>query len=284
MDVLASALVFIAVLSLGLSIVVPARKHDRRLVNRLLARSAKQLAAARLTGDARHHLILSLVGPPALFAIGWLQSPVLAIAAGAAGLLVPRGYLAWLVHVQARKSEAEAGRLLQSLVTGLTAGGTYLDALREARVRCTDPWLGQELDLITQRFLLDAPLHEAVKEVRERTPTRNLGLIWQTLAVSTEHHLPTQKARSLLIELSATVQFNVQLANEVRARSAGQRAQIWLLAIIVPAMFLYLKWISPDLLSVLDQTVVGRFILVPAAAVLELGGILLSIRIARLQP
>ena len=36
MDVLASALVFIAVLSLGLSIVVPARKHDRRLFTRLI--------------------------------------------------------------------------------------------------------------------------------------------------------------------------------------------------------------------------------------------------------
>jgi Flp pilus assembly protein TadB len=79
------------------------------------------------------------------------------------------------------------------------------------------------------------------------------------------------------------VHFNVQLANEVRARSAGQRAQIWLLAVIVPGMFLYLRWVSPDLLTVLDETVVGRFVLFPLAVALELGGVLLSLRIARVQ-
>jgi Flp pilus assembly protein TadB len=84
------------------------------------------------------------------------------------------------------------------------------------------------------------------------------------------------------LELSGTVQFNVQMANEVRARSAGQRAQIWLLAVIVPGMFLYLHWMSPDLLSVLDSTLFGRLILFPLAVSLEIAGILLSFRIARL--
>lgn len=284
MDLLASTLVSIAIMSLALSLVASRSKGEHRLIDRLIGRSAEQLAAARIAGDARRYLLLSLTAPPVLFAIGWLQSPVLAVAAGLAGLLVPRGYLAWLRHLQAQRSEAEAGRLLQSLIAGLAAGGTYLDAFREARARCLDSWIAQQLDLIVQGFLLDAPLHEPVNEVRSRTTTRNLGLIWQTLGVCTEHHLPTQKARTLLIELSGTIQFNVQLANEVRARSAGQRAQIWLLAVIVPAMFLYLRWMSPDLLSVLDQTAVGRLILVPVAAALEIGGILLSLRIARVQP
>ena len=132
-----------------------------------------------------------------------------------------------------------------------------------------------------QRFLLDGPLHEGLAEVQARTKTRNLGLIWETLRICTGNHLPTEKARNLLLELTATVQFNVQLTNEVKARSSGQRAQVWLLAIIVPGMYVYLRLMSPHLLSVLDETVLGRFVLVPLAAALEVSGIVLSFRIAR---
>ena len=80
-----------------------------------------------------------------------------------------------------------------------------------------------------------------------------------------------------------TVQFNVQLANEVRAKTSGQRLQIWLLAIVVPGMYLYLRVVSPDLLGALDETVLGRYVLFPAAALLEVLGIFLSFRIARFE-
>ena len=283
MDLVASLLVSIAVLSLGLALHQSRREADGGILARLTDNARRQFAMARLGSDARPYLVLRIVAPPALFALGWIESPVLAAGGALAGIFLPRAYLAWMVHLQANKSEGQAGRLLQSLITGLAAGGTYLDAFREARLRCDDPWLSQDLDLIIQRFLLDAPLQQSIQEVRARTSSRNLGLIWETLAICTANHLPTQKARALLTELSGTVHFNVQIANEVRARSAGQRAQIWLLAVIVPGMFLYLRWVSPDLLTILDDTIVGRFFLFPLAVALEVGGVLLSLRIARVQ-
>jgi Flp pilus assembly protein TadB len=282
MDLITACGLSIAILSLGLAI-PSGRRDSRRLFNRLLERSQRQLAEARISGNTRAYLALSIVAPAALFALGWLQSPVLAVGAAIAGLLAPHLYLAFMVQVQSRRSEAEAPRLLQALLAGLASGGTYLDALRQARQSVTDRWLHDDLDFVIQRFLLDAPLHESLMSIRARTTTRNLGLIWDTLRICTEHHLPTQKARTLLIELSATVQFNVQLANEVKARSSGQRAQIWLLAVIVPGLYLYLRLMSPQLLSVLDDTMLGRFVLFPLAALLEVAGIVLSLRIARFE-
>jgi Flp pilus assembly protein TadB len=187
------------------------------------------------------------------------------------------------VHAQAGRSEAVAPGLLQAIVAGLTAGNTYLDALRHARRACNDPWTSEDLDFVIQRFLLNVPLSDSLREVRAHVTTRNLGLIWETLSICDANHLPTQAARTLLVELSSAVQFNVQLANEVRARSAGQRAQIWLLAVIVPGMYLYLRLVNPQLLSVLDESMLGRFVLFPLAAVLEIAGIALSIRIARFE-
>lgn len=283
MDVVAAGCLSLAILSLGLAFRrgSPKSGSPRRLVERLTAHHRQQLAEARIAGNPQTYVAMAFLAPVCLFAVGWLQSPVLAVFAGGAGLLVPRLYLAWLVHAQSRRSESEAPRLLQAVLSGLTAGSTYLDALRQTRLTCTDPWIREDLDYVIQRFLLDVPLHESLQAVRARVMTRNLGLIWETLMICAANQLPTQAARTLFFELSSTVQFNVQLANEVRARSSGQRAQIWLLAVIVPGMYLYLRLMSPQLLSVLDETTVGRYVLFPLAAALEVIGLALSFRIAR---
>jgi len=284
MDVIATVCVSVGILSLGL-----AGRRSRQagslrgLIDQMVARHRERLAMARIPGNPRSYLAMSFLAPIGFFAIGWLQSPVLAISAGIFGLLMPRLYLAWLVHAQSLRSESEAPRLLQSLLSGLTGGGTYLEALRQARLTCTDPWIREDLDLIIQRFMLDAPLQESLQEVRARATTRNLGLIWETLRTCADAHLPTPAARNLLLQLSAAIQFNVQLANEVSARSSGQRMQIWLLAVIVPGLYLYLRLMSPQLLSMLDETALGRFVLFPLAAALEIAGIALSIRITRFQ-
>ncbi len=285
MDVVAAGCLSLAILSLGLAFRrgSPESGRPRRLVERITAHHRQKLAEARIAGNPQTYVAMAFLAPVCLFAVGWLQSPVMAVFAGGVGLLVPRLYLAWLVHAQSRRSESEAPRLLQAVLSGLTAGSTYLDALRQARLTCTDPWIREDLDYVIQRFLLDVPLHESLQTIRARVMTRNLGLVWETLMICAANQLPTQAARSLFFELSSTVQFNVQLANEVRARSSGQRAQIWLLAVIVPGMYLYLRLMSPQLLSVLDETPVGRYVLFPLAAALEVIGVVLSFRIARFE-
>jgi Flp pilus assembly protein TadB len=284
-DVVAAGCLSLAILSLGLAFRRSSSKSGRThgFVERLTARHRQRLAEARIAGNPQTYVVMAFLAPVCLFVIGWLQSPVLAIFAGATGLLAPRLYLAWLVHAQSRRSESEAPRLLQAVLSGLTAGSTYLDALRQARLTCTDPWIREDLEYIIQRFLLDVPLQESLQAVRARVTTRNLGLIWETLMICATNQLPTAAARTLFVELSSTVQFNVQLANEVRARSSGQRAQIWLLAVIVPGMYFYLRLMSPQLLSVLDETTLGRYVLFPLAAALEVIGLALSFRIARFE-
>lgn len=283
MDFIAAGCLSVAILSFGLAIRRHRRPGKSNPIDRLARHYQQQLSAARVVGNPASYVAMAIVAPLALFAVGWQQSPVLGVFGAGAGLILPRLYLAWLVRSQAQRSESGAPALLQAIVAGLTAGNTYLDALRHARRACHDPWISEDLDFVIQRFILNVPLADSLREVRSRITTRNLGLIWETLSICDANHLPTQAARTLLVELSSAVQFNVQLANEVRARSAGQRAQIWLLAVIVPGMYLYLRMINPQLLSVLDETMLGRFILFPLAAALEVAGIALSLRIARFE-
>jgi len=222
--------------------------------------------------------------PPGLVLGGLvLGSPVVAVGGGLAGLLVPRLYLDWLVRAQRRRSEAEAPHLLQIVVASLSAGRTYLEALEEARARASDRWLRDDLDHVISQFHLDVPLERSIAEVRSWTAGRNLGLLWDNLAICIANRIPASRARGLFVELNSTVQFNVQVQTEVRARTSGQRAQIWLLAAIVPGLFLYLKLINPGFFDVLDQTVVGRYVLFPAAVCLEVLGIALSFRLSQIE-
>ena len=72
--------------------------------------------------------------------------------------------------------------------------------------------------------------------------------------------------------------FEDQLDDEVRARAAGARQQQWLLALLVPVMALYLAATMPTLALTLDSAL-GRFVLIPAAATLEVAGMVIGRRI-----
>ena len=71
--------------------------------------------------------------------------------------------------------------------------------------------------------------------------------------------------------------FEERLDEEVRARTGGLRAQVILLALVVPAIAAYLALTVPSLAATLEQPI-GRFVLVPAAALLELAGLIASRR------
>lgn len=282
MDLVAAACVSLAVISLGLGVLGRSSENPiARLIDWLAARQSRRFEQARIARRAHSLLVMTVLVPAALFLFGWLESPVLALLGAGCGLFAPRLYLAWLVRVQARHSEEQAPRLLQVILSSLSSGSTYLDALRQARQAISDSWIREDLESVVERFLLDVPLHESMRPIRARVSTPNLGLVWESLIICSANQLPTPSARTLLYELSATVQYNVQLEQEVRAKTSGQRLQIWLLAAIVPGMYLYLRLISPELLSTLDQTAMGRYVLVPTAAILEILGIYLSLKLSR---
>jgi Flp pilus assembly protein TadB len=226
---------------------------------------------------------MAMLAPPTALVAGWLYSPVVGMAGFAAGLLLPRSLLAVLTARRRARSERQAPQLLLLLVTNLGTGGTYLDALQAARRDIGDRSLADDLGEVIGQFLLDVPLEDALRQVRPRLAGRNLALVWDNLTICAAQKIPAERARELLMDISTTVRFNVQLAGEVRAQTTGQRAQIWVLALLVPAIYLYLRLVSPYFLNVLDDTWTGRYILLPAAAALEVLGIYLSFRLSRVS-
>ena len=255
----------------------------RRWFGRRLEKRGAELRLARIGARPALFEAVALAGPPAALVIGWLYSPVVGLAGLVAGLLLPRLLLSLLTARRRGRSEKQAPQLLLLLVANLGAGGTYLDAIQAARSNVPDRNLADDLTDVVRQFLLDVPLETALRQVRPRIAGRNLGLVWDNLTICAAQKIPAERARELLLDISTTVRFNVQLAGEVRAQTSGQRAQIWVLAILVPAIYAYLRVVSPYFLNVLDDTWTGRYLLLPAAAALEVLGIYLSFRLCRVR-
>lgn len=226
---------------------------------------------------------VALGAPLVLALLGAVYSPLVAPLAGLAGLLVPGALVRFLTTRQHARSEREAPQLLQVLLANLGSGTTYFAAIQAARAGVTDRWLAEDLAEVAARFLLDVPLEDALRGVRLRLVGRNLGLVWDNLTICVAQNIPTDRARVLLTDIAATVRFNVQLAGEVRAQTSGQRVQIWVLALLVPGIYLYLRAVTPYFLEVLDTTFVGRFVILPVAASLEVLGLWLSFHLSRVR-
>ena len=59
--------------------------------------------------------------------------------------------------------------------------------------------------------------------------------------------------------------------------------QAAILAIVIPGLFLYLSAVNPELIAPVTSTGLGQYVLLPAAVLLEVAGIVLSWRVTRLE-
>ena len=101
------------------------------------------------------------------------------------------------------------------------------------------------------------------------------GLIDDRVALLVEG--PHVGAERTTLEL-ARVNWQQRTADDVRARTSGLRVQVVLLAVLVPGLALYLALTVPGMRETFT-TPLGRFVLLPMAAMLETAGILASRRV-----
>ena len=259
------------------------RDAIRTAVERRRARAAALLAQARLDLSPRAYVALQVAAPVVLGLAGWLVSLPLALVGVAAGLLLPQVYLRYLVSVEARAADEDAPRVLRAMVNRAAAGGTYPDLFAAATEAARHRWVRADFEELLGRYFAREPAVEALSEIRRRQAGRNLRLVFDALIVLAATHQPTSAAAEVLTSLSEAARANQSIARQAVAESRGLRLQAAILAIVIPALFLYLVAVNPELVAPVTSTALGQLVLLPAAVVLEIAGIVLSWRVTRLQ-
>lgn len=175
------------------------------------------------------------------------------------------------------------GALAPLIVTthaGLRSGLALPEALRRAAAACDDRIARRPFEDALARFDLGDPLDGALAFGARNARDPRVADAMRTLALGISERMPVERAASLLSAVAELVRYDESVESEVRARSAGIRFQIYLLAAVVPVLALYLVATMPGLAVTLGSTL-GRTVLVPGAVVLEVAGIAVSRRLIR---
>lgn len=219
-----------------------------------------------------------------------LAAAVIGLIVGAlAGLPVPGAAVFAIAPSAVARVRAGAARerargalapLLLATYASLRSGLSLPEALRRAVTACDDAIARRPFDGLLARFDLGDPLDAALELEASRSGDIRVSEAMQTLALGVSERMPVDRAASLLTAVADVVRYDDEVASEVRARSAGIRVQLYLLAAVVPILSAYLLATMPGLAATLGGTL-GRTVLVPGAVFLEVAGIVVSRRIIR---
>ena len=211
------------------------------------------------------------------------------VVAAGAGVPWPIGAAAGLLPSGAARLRAQAARdrardafaeLLLAAHALLRSGVPLPETLRRACAGCADRIARRPFDIALARFDLGAPLDEAMRAAASGAADSRTAGALHTLALGVAERLPIDRAAALVEALAERAIHERRLDAEVRARAAGVRTQMYLLAAVVPCLAAYLVLTMPGLGATLASPL-GRMVLVPLAALLEIAGIVLGRRIVR---
>jgi Flp pilus assembly protein TadB len=200
-------------------------------------------------------------------------TPLVALAAAAA----PSVALRWRAKAARHRASVATTQLLRASEAALRAGAAMPEALRRATDGSADRLARRPFVDALRAFDLRASLDEALRAAAPLAVDRATRGAIETLALGVGSRLSHERTAALVAAAADRLAFERRLAEEVRAKTTGLRSQILLLALIVPALCAYLALTVPSLGDTL-ATPLGRFVLLPLAAALELIGFVISRR------
>lgn len=200
-----------------------------------------------------------------------------ALPLGILGPVVPSLVVRSLAARRRDERARETVSLLQMTLAGLRSGSSLTEALRLAAGAGTDSGSGPFSEAV-RAFDLGAPLDRALRDARAGARDQRVLLGLDALSLCVAEQLSGSRCAMLLSSAIDRLVFEQQIADDVRARASGLRVQIVLLAALVPGLALYLAVTVPGMAETFT-TPLGRFILLPLAALLELAGIVASRRL-----
>lgn len=204
------------------------------------------------------------------------------VVAGSVGAL-PVGLIAAagpsiIVGTRAARRRDERARqtvvLLQMIVASLRSGASLAEALRLATGSAAST-ASNPFATAVRAFDLGEPLDAALRGSRSTARDRRVILGLDALSLCAAEQLAASRSVTLIGSVVDRLVFEQRTADDVRARTSGLRVQIVLLAALVPGLALYLAVTVPGLAETLNLPL-GRFVLLPLAAILETAGVLAS--------
>ena len=195
------------------------------------------------------------------------------------GLLAAAGvaflFFSYLSRAEAKRREEFTGQLpdLARVLGNATSAGLALPTAVAIAADELDGPAGEELGRMAESMKLGASFEEAVAELRERMPSRELGVLLSTLIVASRSG---GSLVSALRNISTTLENRKETRREVQTVLAETTSTVWALGFMsVGALFL-LNMIQPGIMRTMTSEPAGIGVLLVAAALFVVGFVAVS--------
>jgi tight adherence protein B len=187
-------------------------------------------------------------------------------------------FLGWRRRVRTERFIAQLPELARVLANATQAGLALRTAVGMAAEELEAP-AGEELKKVADALALGHPVEEALAELQERLPSRELVVLVTTLVLSS-------RSGGSVVESLRNLTVTLEERKETRREIRTQMSQVTLTAYAVPVIgigsLLLLNRIMPGSLAAMTSSNLGRIIVLVALGLYVLGFVLIR-RMARID-
>lgn len=240
---------------------------------------ARRLTASGIPVNVTTFLGLMIAGAAlAIFLVGRWIAPVFGLAAAVGvGFL----FLAYVRHREERRKEefiAQLPELARVLSNAAHAGLVMRTAIEIAADELADP-AGEELKRTADALRIGQPVDEALRDLAERLPSRELGVLVSTLIVS------ARAGGSLVTALrtiATTLEERKETRREIKTIMGEAVVTNWAVGLLSVVGLGLVNLLQPGALRIMSERLVGQ-ILLGAAATLFVASLFIIRRITRID-
>ncbi|QAY63494.1 type II secretion protein F [Xylanimonas allomyrinae] len=233
--------------------------------------------------EHRRPLVVVAVAVAGGLALGWVLAVTLAPAFGAVGLVaIVIGTRWYLDRGRERRREqfvAQMPELARVLSNATSAGLSITGAIGVAASELAAP-AGAELARVSSRLRFGAGLEDAMKELEERLPSREVAVLVSTLLVSARSGGSLVTA---LRDIADTLEERKEVRREIRTTLAESTSTGYLVILLGFGLLFLLNTIQPGTVQAMTTHWVGQLALLVSGSMFA-GGFLLIRRMTRLEP
>ncbi|MEI4233541.1 type II secretion system F family protein [Roseovarius sp. D22-M7] len=245
--------------------------EERQSIHRQRRRAPglpQRLREAGLDWRPRGYWLFSATLAVCAFAAAASLGPLSALGIGAAaGVLVPRLYVAFRRKRRLAAFAAAFPDVIDLIVRGVRAGRPMVDCLSIVASDTEDPVRG-EFRLVVEDQSVGIPLQDAVDRLAQRVPLQEVAFLAIVVAIQNRAGGSLTEALS---NLSTVLRGRRQLHAKVKAMSAEAKTSAGIIGALPVIVAGLVQLTSPEYLAVLYETDLGLMVLAGCAVWMSIG-------------
>ena len=220
-------------------------------------------------------IFLFCIGMASVLLGDWVSGTIVG---AVAGFFLPRFYLKRQWKKRIRDLDEQVEEAMIYMANSFKANPALPDAIQDV-INSMGPPISQELSVLLKEYKLGTPLDQALINMQNRVPSRNIQLAVSALLIgrTVGGNIP-----KILEDISGTIRESYRLERVIDTQTAQGKMQAWVMG-LMPALVIGLFYLmDPELITPLFETLPGYGILA-VAALLNVVGVVMILKIVRIE-